>query len=142
PTYARELTTPEFGLGLEGLIAHRRADLTGILNGIDLEVWNPESDPAIAAPYAVNRLAAKMKNRAALTKRFRLDGAASGPLFCVVSRLTRQKGLDLLLEALPRLLDRGARLVVLGSGDGDLEKAFAAAARDNPGRVGVVTGYD
>ena len=142
PTYARELTTPEFGLGLEGLIAHRRADLRGILNGIDLEVWNPESDPAIAAPYAVNRLAAKMKNRAALTERFRLDGDARGPLFCVVSRLTRQKGLDLLLEALPRLLDRGARLAVLGSGDTDLEKAFAAAARDNPGRVGVVIGYD
>lgn len=142
PTYARELTTAEFGMGLEGLIAHRRAALTGILNGIDLDVWNPESDPAIAAPYAASRPAAKARNRVALAERFRLDAAGDGPLFCVVSRLTRQKGLDLLLDVLPRLLARGARLAVLGSGDADLEKAFAAAARDNPGSVGVVIGYD
>ena len=150
PTYARELTSPEFGMGLEGLIAHRRADLSGILNGIDLDVWNPESDPHIAAPYAAGRPAAKAASRKALAERFRLDGeeagkgpeARGGPLFCVISRLTRQKGLDLLLEALPRLLSRGARLALLGSGDADLEAAFAAAARDNPGRVGVVIGYD
>ncbi len=142
PTYARELASAEFGMGLEGLIAHRRADLHGILNGIDLEAWDPESDPQIAANYAVTRLAGKAKNRKALAEHFRLDGNGDAPLFCVISRLTRQKGLDLLLEALPRLLARGARLAVLGSGDADLEAAFAAAARDNPGRVGVVIGYD
>ncbi len=142
PTYARELTSSEFGMGLEGLIAHRRADLSGILNGIDLEVWNPETDRNIAAPYAAGRPAAKAKNRKALAERFRLDDNGEAPLFCVISRLTRQKGLDLLLEALPRLLSRGAGLALLGSGDADLEAAFAAAARDNPGRVGVVIGYD
>jgi starch synthase len=146
PTYARELATPEFGMGLEGLIAHRRADLAGILNGIDLDVWNPQSDPHIVAGYTAGRLGNKAKNRKALAERFRLDDPVGGPrdapLFCVISRLTRQKGLDLLLEALPRLLARGARLAVLGSGDADLETAFAAAARDNPGRVGVVIGYD
>jgi starch synthase len=142
PTYARELASTEYGMGLEGLIAHRRADLSGILNGIDLAAWNPAGDPLIAAPYTAGRLAPKAKNRKALAERFRLDGNGAAPLFCVVSRLTRQKGLDLLLEALPRLLARGARLAVLGSGDADLEAAFAAAARDNPGRVGVVIGYD
>ncbi|MGF1627830.1 MAG: glycogen synthase GlgA [Kiloniellaceae bacterium] len=142
PTYARELTTAEFGMGLEGLIAHRRGDLSGILNGIDLEVWNPETDPLIAVPYAASRLAPKSTNRKALAERFRLDDKGDAPLFCVISRLTRQKGLDLLLETLPRLLGRGARLAVLGSGDADLEAAFATAARDNPGRVGVVIGYD
>jgi len=145
PTYARELTTPEFGMGLEGLIAHRRADLTGILNGIDLDVWNPETDPHIAAPYSVGRLAGKAQNRSALAERFRLDdggGNPAAPLFCVISRLTQQKGLDLLLEALPRLLVRGARLAILGAGDAALERAFTTAANDNPGRVGVVIGYD
>jgi starch synthase len=142
PTYARELASAAFGMGLEGVIAHRRAELSGILNGIDLETWNPASDPLIAAPYAAGRLAPKAKSRKALAERFRLEDSGAGPLFCVVSRLTRQKGLDLLLEALPRLLARGARLAVLGTGDGDLEAAFADAARDNPGRVGVVIGYD
>ncbi len=142
PTYARELTTPAFGMGLEGVIAQRRAALTGILNGIDLEVWNPESDAHLAAPYSAAKIAGKARNRRALAERFRLDIDSNAPLFCVVSRLTRQKGLDLLLEALPHLLWRGAGLALLGSGDADLEAGFAKAARDNPGRVGVVIGYD
>ena len=142
PTYARELTSPEFGMGLEGVIASRRAEVHGILNGIDLEVWNPESDPQIAAGYSAATLAGKAGNRVALARRFKLHGAGNGPLFCVVSRLTRQKGLDLLLEVLPRLLARGASLALLGSGDRNLESAFQAAADDNPGRVGTVIGYN
>lgn len=142
PTYARELTTPEFGMGLEGVIAHRRADLRGILNGIDLDVWDPETDQQIAARYSASRLKPKAENKYVLAERFQLDCDDSAPLFCVISRLTRQKGLDLLLEALPRLLARGARLAVLGTGDTDLETGFAAAARDNPRKVGVVIGYD
>ena len=142
PTYARELTRPEFGMGLEGVVASRRAEVHGILNGIDLEAWNPESDPHIAARFSARAPARKAGNRVALARRFDLDAAGEGPLFCVVSRLTRQKGLDLLLEVLPRLLARGARLVVLGSGDPDLESAFRAAAADHPGRVGVVLGWD
>ena len=142
PTYARELTRPEFGMGLEGVVASRRAALRGILNGIDLAVWNPENDPHIAACYSAGRPARKARNRAALAPRFGLDTGTRGPLFCVVSRLTRQKGLDLLLEVLPRLLARGAALALLGSGDPDLEGAFQAAAEDNPGRIGVVIGWD
>ena len=142
PTYARELTRPELGMGLEGVIASRRAEVHGILNGIDLEAWNPESDPHIAAHFSAKTPARKAGNRSAMVRRFGLDAGATGPLFCVVSRLTRQKGLDLLLEVLPRLLARGASLALLGAGDPDLESAFQAAAEDNPGRVGVVIGWD
>ena len=142
PTYARELTRPEFGMGLEGVIDSRRAEMHGILNGIDLEAWNPERDPHIAAHFSARAPARKTRNRVALARRLNLDAGATGPLFCVVSRLTRQKGLDLLLEVLPRLLARGASLALLGSGDPDLESAFQAAAEDNPDRVGVVIGWD
>jgi len=142
PTYARELTIPEFGMGLQGVIDSRRAMLYGILNGIDVEAWNPESDPHIASRYSAANPAGKAGNRVALARRLALHAAREGPLFCVVSRLTRQKGLDLLLEALPRLLVRGASLALLGAGDPDLESAFRAAADDNPGRVGVVIGWD
>ncbi|HSF95984.1 MAG TPA: glycosyltransferase, partial [Thermohalobaculum sp.] len=142
PTYARELTTPEFGMGMEGVIAARRGALRGIVNGVDLNVWNPATDAALAATYSVRNPGRRAANRAALEKRFGLDPAAGAPLFCVVSRLSAQKGLELLLEALPRLLGRGARLAVLGSGDAELEAGFRAAAKAHPGRVGAVIGYD
>ena len=142
PTYARELTSPELGMGLEGVIASRRAEVHGILNGIDLEAWNPESDPHVATAFSARAPARKAGNRIALARRFKLHAGGKGPLFCVVSRLTRQKGLDLLLEALPRLLARDARLALLGAGDPELERAFRAAAADYPERVGVVIGYD
>lgn len=142
PTYARELMTPEFGLGLEGVLAERRARLVGILNGVDLETWDPARDPALARTYTARGLARRRANRAALEAQFGVTAAEGAPLFCVISRLTRQKGLDLLLEALPRLLGRGAALTVLGSGDRDLEEGFEAAAATHPGRVGVRIGYD
>ena len=142
PTYARELTRPEFGMGLEGVVASRRAEVHGILNGIDLKAWNPESDPHLVARFSARAPARKAGNRSAMVRRFGFDAGATGPLFCVVSRLTRQKGLDLLLEVLPRLIARGASLALLGAGDPDLESAFQAAAEDNPGRVGVVIGWD
>ena len=142
PTYARELMRPEFGMGLQGVLASRRAEVYGILNGIDLEVWNPESDPHIAAHFSARTPGRKAANRAALARRFTLDAGSTGPLFCVVSRLTPQKGMDLLLEALPRLLARGASLALLGAGDPDLETAFREAAADHPGRIGVVIGWD
>ena len=139
PTYARELARPEFGMGFEGILAARRERMSGILNGIDAEVWDPETDPALRRTYGPDDLDARWENRAALCARFGLDLVADAPLFCVVSRLTRQKGLDLLLDALPRLAARGAGLVVLGSGDADLEAGFRAAASP---RVGVHIGYD
>jgi len=142
PTYARELMSPEFGMGLEGIIYNRKTDLVGILNGIDLDMWNPETDELINANYSAKASSAKSRNRRALAKRFRMNVSTKSPLFCVVSRLTEQKGLDLLLDALPHLVWRGAGLAVLGSGNRDLEKAFAEAADKYPGRVGVQIGYD
>lgn len=142
PTYAREIMHPEFGMGLEGLLTARQADVSGILNGIDLDVWNPETDPELPSPYSVKKLKAKQASRDALLIRFGLDAPDNAPLFCVISRLTTQKGLDLLLDALPALVERGARLAVLGSGDKALEAGYVAAAHRYPGSVGVIIGYD
>jgi phosphoglucomutase len=142
PTYAREICTAAFGAGLEGVLRQRRAFLTGITNGIDAEIWNPETDPNIAKPYNGRTLDAKAANKAALQQRFGLNPARDALLFCVVSRLTSQKGLDLLLGALPTILDSGGQLALLGSGDAGLEQAFLAASRTHTGRIGVVFGYD
>ena len=142
PTYANELLLPEFGMGLDGLMKSRDADLTGILNGIDLDIWNPVTDPELTANYSVTRMTGKKKNKAAVEARFGLTPNPKAPLFCVISRLTSQKGLDLLIETLPGLVGRGARLAVLGSGDVELEAAFIGAAHKYAGSVGVIIGYD
>ncbi|WP_071673480.1 glycogen synthase GlgA [Nioella nitratireducens] len=142
PTYARELMLPEFGVGLEGVLQSRKHDLLGILNGIDLDLWNPETDPHLVAPYSARSLKRKATNRTELEERFDLVANPDAPLFCVISRLTQQKGLDLLLDVLPLLVDRGARLAVLGNGEPGLEAAFRKAAIDYKGSVGVIIGYD
>lgn len=142
PTYARELLTAEFGMGLEGVLQARRGDFSGIVNGIDLRAWNPATDQALAKNYTSRSLGNKEQNRVALRTRFGLGSDASGPVFCVVSRLTEQKGLDLLLEALPVLVGRGAHLALLGSGEKHLEQGFLDAAQQYPGQVGVIIGYD
>ena len=141
PSYAAELTTPEFGFGLEGVIRDRAAVLTGILNGVDLGVWNPATDPLIAANYSAKDMSGKATCAAALREEFGLD-PEGGPLFIVVSRLTRQKGLDMLLEALPGLVARGGQLAVLGTGEPDLQEGFLRAAARWPGRIGTRIGYD
>ncbi len=130
PTYAEELMTPEFGMGLEGVLANRAGDFTGILNGIDETVWSP--------PYTA--LSGKAKCKAALRAEFGLP-ATDGPLCVVVSRLTGQKGIDLLIEALPALLEIGGQLAVLGSGDSALESALSLAAERHAG-VALRLGYD
>ncbi len=135
PTYARELMTSDFGMGLDGVLQMRKADLSGILNGLDLDVWSPEVDSHIQT-YKTPR--GKAANKKALRGEFGLP-EADGPLCVVVSRLTEQKGLDLLLDALPALLDRGGQLALLGSGDPALEKAFAKY--DHP-YVATRIGYD
>lgn len=142
PTYARELMTREFGLGMEGLLNARRNDLSGIINGIDLEIWNPATDPLLPARYSVRNRTNKAKCKAALEQRFGLQADPASPLFCVISRLTEQKGLDLLLHALPHLIYHGGRLALLGSGAPHLENGFRWAEREYPGKVGVVIGYD
>jgi starch synthase len=136
PSYAAELMTPEFGMGLDGVLRHRANRLRGILNGIDTAVWDPSTDPEIKT---FKSLRGKAHTKAALRTEFGLPVSA-GPLCVVVSRLTEQKGLDLLLEALPNLLNRGGQLIVLGSGDPKLEAGFRAAA--NHSQVAVHIGYD
>ena len=136
PTYARELTTPEFGMGMEGVLKAREHDLVGILNGIDTEVWDPATDPEIATYKSAK---GKSRAKAALRREFGL-GTTDGPLCVVVSRLSHQKGLDVLLDALPALIDRGGQLALLGSGDPALEAAFGRAA-SHP-NVAVKIGYD
>jgi len=143
PTYASEIQTPAFGWGLDGLLRTRADVLTGILNGVDAKVWSPEHDPALPRGYTVDDApAGKAAAKTALEGRFGLARHARAPLFGAVTRLTSQKGLDLLLAALPGLVDLGGRLVLLGSGDSNLEAGFAAAATTYPGRVGVALGYD
>ena len=141
PTYAREICTTEFGCGLEGVMRDRGRDLSGILNGVDYAVWRPD-DPLIAKPYSPENLKGKQASKPALQSEFGLDPSATGPLFGVVSRLTAQKGMDLLLAALPDLLEEGGQLVVLGTGDADLETGFRDAAAAHPGQVAIFLGYD
>jgi len=141
PNYAREICTPEFGCGLDGVMRDRGSDLSGILNGVDYAVWNPAS-AKIASPYSVDNVAGKKICKRALQLEFGLSTEAHGPLFAVVSRLTSQKGMDLLLASLPELLREGAQLIVLGTGDGDLEAGFRYAASVNPENVAVYIGYD
>ncbi len=142
PNYAAEIRTPEFGMGLDGLLRHRSAALIGILNGIDTDRWNPATDVHLPATFDAKRLARRADNKAALQARLGLAADANAPLFGVVGRLTWQKGMDLLLDALPGLLDLGAQFVLVGSGDGPIEAGFAAAARRDPRRVAVHIGYD
>lgn len=141
PSYAREICTPEFGCGLDGVMRERTGDLSGILNGVDYAVWNP-GDAKIAKPYSIDDLSGKAVCKRALQMEFGLSVEARGPLFAVVSRLTSQKGMDLLLAALPELLQEEAQLLVLGTGDGDLEAGFRYAASANPDNVAVCIGYD
>jgi len=141
PNYADEIRTPAFGMGLEGLLNGRADTVFGILNGIDTDVWNPATDTALAQNYTAATVHMRRVNKAALVERFGLDGE-NGPLFCVVSRLTGQKGMDLLLQVVDGLVAQGGRLCVLGSGEPHLEDGFRQATARHPGKVGLVTGYD
>jgi len=142
PTYAREIATHEFGCGLDGVIRSRGADVSGILNGVDGAVWDPSTDSSLAARYSAQDLAGKLRDKRALQEEVGLRTDDRAPLFGVVSRLTAQKGLDLVLAVLPALLRDGAQLVVQGSGDPVLEAAFTAAAFAHPQQVAVRVGYD
>jgi starch synthase len=143
PTYAREIQTPAFGWGLDGLLRARANVLIGILNGVDPRFWDPRHDTNLPQTYGTEEAAAgKRAAKAALQRRLGLEPIESVPLFGAVSRFTPQKGLDLVLAGLSDLLAGGGQLALLGSGDGDLEQAFAAAAERYRGRVGVTIGYD
>ncbi|MBS0573857.1 MAG: glycogen synthase GlgA [Proteobacteria bacterium] len=140
PSYAEEIMRPEFGMGLEGVIAFRGRAVQGILNGVDAAIWDPAADPHIL-PFSAARPEAKAANRARLLAEFGLD-AVTGPLAVIVSRMTHQKGIDLLADATPGFVAAGGGLAVLGSGDPWLEEKMQGLAARHAGKVAVRIGYD
>jgi starch synthase len=142
PNYAHEIQQEPLGMGFQGLLAHRASVLTGILNGIDTDAWDPETDPYIARYYNAMRLPAKQENKQALQQRMGLAVEDKVPLLGVIGRFTHQKGFDVVIEATAELLRMPAQLAVLGAGDVKLQDAFVALARAHPGRVAVQVGYD
>jgi starch synthase len=142
PTYAREIQTAEFGCGLEGLMKQRSACLTGILNGVDYQVWNPGRDRLIPHAYTARTLRLKQENKTALQEAFGLPVKTQVPLFGHVGRLVEQKGLDLIMELVPELVQRRLQLVFLGTGQPQLEQALRQAHQRHPTKIGVRIAYD
>jgi len=142
PNYAREIQMPQHGAGLDGILRSLSFKLTGIVNGIDVEEWNPETDPQIASNFSAERLNGKALSKRALLKELKLRFAARTPLFGFVSRLVDQKGVDLLVAALPRILHAGAQAIVLGSGESHYEEALRRIGHEHAERCRVVVGFD
>lgn len=141
PSYAQEICITSGGMGLDSMLRWRRSSLSGIVNGIDTTVWNPATDHYLAQTYDAARIAQRAPNKRAVETHFGLP-ANDGMLVCMVTRLTSQKGIDLVVLALDAIVGCGARLVVLGSGDAALESALKAGALRHPDRVAVQIGYD
>jgi starch synthase len=142
PTYAQEMQTPSNGFGLDGLLRARAGALRGIVNGIDVNVWNPATDPRIPSRYDGSSVSARRPNKQALQRRFGLQQNADRLLFGAITRFTLQKGVDLLAEAAPALLAMGAQLAILGAGERDLEARIASIAGAHRDTIGCVIGYD
>ncbi len=142
PTYAQEIQTEAFGCGLDALLRHRSDALSGILNGIDTEVWDPANDPHLLQNYDLRRLDKKRVNKIELLRSHALQQDPELPLVGFVGRLVEQKGIDLMLAAIPELLAAGARFIILGSGEPQLERSLQQLASDYPGQVAMTVGYD
>jgi len=142
PTYALEIQSDEGGMGFGGMLRAKGNALSGILNGIDLDVWNPETDTEISNTYSASKPDGKVKNKTALQKVLKLRPDSNAPLFTVISRLTTQKGLDLLAEMTDYIVSKGGQLALLGSGDSAIEESFKAAAIKHPTEISVTIGYD
>jgi starch synthase len=142
PRYAEEIQTPEHGHGLDGVLRERRGALRGILNGIDDRRWNPAQDPHLAAAYSATDLAGKTACKAALQRAFGLPVNPRVPLIGMVTRLAEQKGLDILMGALPGLLGLDLQLAILGSGDARYERSLGEAASRHPSRIAVRFAFD
>jgi starch synthase len=142
PTYAEEIQNDVLGFGLQGLLKNRSKSLTGILNGIDDSEWNPATDAALAQTYSTKKMAGKAANKHALQKQIGLRIDANVPLFGLVSRFTQQKGVDIVLEIAPQLIASHAQLVLLGSGDVTMQSDAMELARNYPGQVATMIGFD
>ena len=141
PTYANEIRTPADGMGLDAMLRWRESAVSGVVNGIDTDVWNPATDASLDKTYNADDLPARQANKRSVESRFGLP-ADESPLICMVSRLTTQKGIDLVVDALDAIVASGARLVVLGTGDAAFEDALRAGAQRHPESVAVRIGYD
>ncbi|MES9962242.1 MAG: glycogen synthase GlgA [Candidatus Sedimenticola sp. 20ELBAFRAG] len=143
PSYAKEILTHEFGYGLEGLLSHRGERLAGVLNGIDYDLWNPASDPAIPQPFDASTFSLKKTNKLKLQQEMGLPADENALLFGHIGRLVSQKGVDLILDILPSLMHKeNAQIVILGSGDPELERQVQIAAERHPEKTAVFIGYD
>ena len=142
PGYAHEILTPGFGCGLDDFLRSRSASITGILNGLDLDAWNPETDPCLADHFDSADLSRRAANKAALQKRLGLKEEARIPLLAMIGRMDPQKGIDITFDALRRLSEPGWQFVILGSGDLQLEEAARNLQAEQAGRVRAVIGYD
>jgi len=142
PTYAREVCTPEGGMGFDAILSGRGRAFSGILNGIDQQLWDPATDSALVRPFSAGEPAGKAANKAALQRHFGLQPSPERPLLAMVSRFDRQKGLDLLEAAWPQLLQRDLQLVLIGSGDRALQQRFAALAAQTPQQTAGLFVFD
>ncbi len=142
PTYAKEIQTAEFGCGLEGLLSYRKDFLSGIINGVDTDHWNPGTDPILSANFNHLTLNKKPLNKAALQEKLSLPVNKKIPVFSLISRLVEQKGIDIVLDCLPEMLNMRLQLAILGSGNKDFEQQLSAFAKANPDKIAVRIGYD
>lgn len=142
PTYALEIQTPAFGYGLEGLLSYRRDYLVGIINGIDTDEWNPETDHHISQHYNIHSLHEKQFNKSELQRRLNLPVNDHIPLFGIISRLVEQKGIDMVIECLPDMVDLPIQFVLLGNGNKDFEQRLQNLARLYPDKIVISINYD
>ncbi len=142
PTYALEIQTPGFGCGLEGLLSHRQDDLSGIINGIDQDYWNPETDEFIPQQYKSMTLKKKALNKTSLQRKLALPEDEELPVIALISRLLQQKGIDLVIDCLPHLTSMPMQFIVLGSGDRSYERRLQNLARLYPEKISITIGYD
>lgn len=141
PTYSREIQTPEFGFGLDGVLRERKDRLAGVVNGIDADLWNPAADPYLPCRYSVPDLAGKKVCKSSLQREMNLP-VREVPLLGIVSRLSEQKGHDLVAEALPELMGLDLQMVLLGTGDPSLEAGFRSLQAQFPEKIGLRIGFD
>lgn len=142
PTYAREIQTPAYGEALDGVLQARSADLVGILNACDYDEWNPRTDPRIAASYDRSDMSGKASCKRELQRLFHLPLRPEVPIIGVVTRLAYQKGIDVLAQAIPRILDMDLQLVVVGAGQVWAHFFYGDLPNNYPGKAGVYIGYD
>lgn len=142
PNYAREILTPEFGCGLDEFLISRKDKVSGIINGIDNQIWNPKLDPLISFPFDQNSLREKIKNKLTLQENFGLTISGKIPLMVIVSRMDNQKGIDIVLDSIPKIKDENWQLIILGTGDPKLEKKAEALAKKCANKVVYISQFN